>query len=292
MRIPSVLTALCLIGALALACGNSEPALTPPVVDPTDGAIDEPPPMEDPSSAAFSGHGYNHCDARLLSQHWQVALDQAPIKAAQMIAAGRPDGVEAALTAAREKVGQGQIEGCTFAETDFAYDDAELLARAWGTGVDDAKATLASKATWGSMAEARQLVEAARGAPAAPEQSADDQAISAFLRTEELDACHARMLANAWGSTLSQAKAILGHKLLNDRRDLLEASLGEARTHARERVEARCDWGDLPYTWEDAQALATLWGTDTDQAKARVLDMYLDGTDRDVVGVLRRAKRR
>lgn len=290
MRTPSILTSLCLIGALALACGNTEPSLTPPVV-----AIDAVPTMpegDDPATVAYYGHGYNRCDARLLSQHWQIDLGVAPVKAARMITAGRPDGVEAALSAAREKVGQGQIEGCTFHETDFAYEDAELLAKAWGTGVDEAKTTLASKATWGSMADARQMIEAARVAPAAPEQSPDDQALSAFLRSEEVDACHARMLANAWGSTLSQAKAILGHKLLNDRRDLLEQSMGEARTHARERVEARCDWGDLPYTWEDAQALAKLWGTDTGQAKARVLDKYLDGTDREVVGVLRRAKRR
>lgn len=290
MRIPSVLTSLCLIGALALACGGGEaPPITAPVV-PVDAPV-TPPPVADPAGDPWSGQGYTGCEAHLLAQHWQVGRDEATSRATSMITGGRPDGVEKALAEAREKVAGEEIDGCGFELTSFTFADAEALARAWGIGVDEAKATLASKATWGMYREARELIEGARTAPAAPEPDPDERALSAFLRSTEVDYCHARMLSNAWGASVEQAKVILGHKLVSENHELLQQTLGEARAHARARVEARCDWSDLPYAWSDAEALAKLWGTDTERAKARVLDMYLDGTDRDVPGILRRAQR-
>lgn len=292
MRIPSLLTALSLLGALALACGGRGSG--PPPIEPE--VIEVPyVPELNPASEALQGHGYGSCELTLLSGHWQVERGAAGERASAMILGGRADAVEAALRAARGKVGGGQLAGCTFADTDFSMEDAELLARAWGTSLDDAKATLASKATWGSYPEARAMIEAARSGPAGPTPEgtgADDRALAAFLRSERLDACHARMLAQAWGSSLQQAKVILGHKLLNGHEELLQGALGDAREHARQNVEARCTWADVRYTWDDAQALARLWNTSVEDAKARVVNMYLDGDEANLPGILLRARRR
>ena len=72
------------------------------------------------------------------------------------------------------------------------------------------------------------------------------------------------MLSAAWSNTITQSKAILGHKVLAGNLDLLNSTLEEARAFARDHQEARCTWGDTRFSYEDADKIATLWGiTDT-----------------------------
>ena len=217
MRIPSVLVFVALLG---FGCGlGSEPTAPAPGPTPAVGAGAETPAPQ--PALAFIQAGYRYCDAVLLGAAWSMPADDAKAAGGVKLAAGQKSTLDGELTAAREAARRGVGRACTFAESGYVFDDAAALARAWETSTADAKATIVQKVHWGSYDNIDQLLQQARSAaPAAIDP--DEAALRAFFDTERIDYCHAKMLAAAWGSTVSQAKVALGHKALNQSWDLFE----------------------------------------------------------------------
>lgn len=285
MRIPSVLVFVALLG---FGCGlGSEPTAPAPGPTPAVGAGAETPAPQ--PALAFIQAGYRYCDAVLLGAAWSMPADDAKAAGGVKLAAGQKSTLDGELTAAREAARRGVGRACTFAESGYVFDDAAALARAWETSTADAKATIVQKVHWGSYDNIDQLLQQARSAaPAAIDP--DEAALRAFFDTERIDYCHAKMLAAAWGSTVSQAKVALGHKALNQSWDLFEEAMSSARQHAQAHPEARCTWADTSFTYNDAEAIASAWNLPVQEAKSTLASKYLWGIEQQVRADLRQQR--
>lgn len=298
MRIPSILVFVALLGfgaALGSGCGlGSEPtASTPstptaPTVAPPAGAGNTHDPAPQPG-LAFIQAGYRYCDAVLLGAAWSMPADDAKAAGGVKLAAGQKGSLDRDLDAAREAARRDVGRACSFAETGYVFDDAAALARAWQTSTSEAKATIVQKVHWGSYENIDELLASARAAAPAP-LDPDEAALRAFFESDRMDACHAKMLAAAWGSTLSQAKVILGHKAVSQSWALYDETMGQARQHAQANPEARCTWIDTSFTYADAEALASAWDLPVQEAKTTLASKYLWGNEQQVRADLRQQR--
>lgn len=291
MRLPSVLVLLALVG---FGCGTKQPETAPPAagVAPTAqpatqpaGEVTPAAPAADPLTLFFD-QGYRYCDAVLLGAAWGVEPYEAKIRMGERLQGGDRAAVESKLGTVRAAAREGTGRACTFVETGFTSADAERLADAWVGSVSEAKALIVSKVHWGNYEGVERLLSQAAGT-AARHDGPDEQARRAFFDSDRVDYCHAKMLAAAWGSEITEAKTILGHKVMAGRWDLLDGTLQQARDHAQAHPAAQCDFIDTSFTSADAQALAQAWETTVTEAKAALARKYLFGIERDVRDELR-----
>lgn len=237
-------------------------------------------PSVHPTQALY-GAGYRYCDAVLLAQMWGVDEWDAKMSAGQKILDGNRNILDEELGRARNAAVTGTARSCHFWETGYTMEQAEQLALAWGTSAINAKVTVTNKATRGYY----DFIDAALAlAPAA--NSTVDPGLNAFLKQSTVDACHAHMLSKAWGSTLTQAKSALGNKIAAGNTEILASALEQARHHAEVVPAARCTWADVPFTYRDAEVLAAAWGIEVSDAKARVTEKYLHGSEAGVKEIL------
>jgi len=89
--------------------------------------------------------------------------------------------------------------------------------------------------------------------------------------------CDAKLISELWGISIDNAKSQIGQKIINGIGDNVPTILAESR-HAGNR----CDWVDTGYAYSDAQELSGVWGTDVDQAKAKIA-AYLTNGEKAVV---------
>lgn len=257
-----------------------------PGAEPATGAAGKTATDESALVGRFFAAGWRYCDAVVLSGIWGEDAWEAKVRAGRKLSDGGADGVRAAVDEARSAARAGRGRTCSFVETGYAYADAELLAQAWGSGVTEAKTRVESKVLWGDYGLIDALIAEARSGGAPVERDPDDQAMRAFFNSDAVDYCHAKMLAAAWSSTVSQAKVILGHKVMGGHTDLLDQALGEARSHAQANPAGRCTWSDTGFDASDAARLAELWDTSVAEAKAALTDKYLYGSEANARAML------
>jgi hypothetical protein len=77
-----------------------------------------------------------------------------------------------------------------------------------------------------------------------------------------------RSFSSFWAYIPFEAKARIGRKIGWGDTTVINQMLTEAATQATSRGSAPCTWTDAGYTYEDAQALARMWKSDVQQAKA------------------------
>ena len=73
--------------------------------------------------------------------------------------------------------------------------------------------------------------------------------------------CDAKLLAAYWGVNIDQAKETGGSKIRDKNEKLLKSVLKDARK------QSSCEFGDTGVSYEDAEVLATFWGTNVGQSK-------------------------
>jgi hypothetical protein len=66
---------------------------------------------------------------------------------------------------------------------------------------------------------------------------------------------------------VDDAKMRIGDKLVNGYPQIVSSELDRAFGTAG---HAECEWPELDYTYEDAEAMAAVWGQSTDESKARM----------------------
>lgn len=115
------------------------------------------PAMADDELDRFFSAGYTYCDAVVLGQFWGESGYEAKITVGRKIGWGNESIVQENAAEAR-----GNGLRCTFADTEFSYDDAEVLAKYWEVSVDQAKAALTEKASHGMTAVGKVVVGDAR----------------------------------------------------------------------------------------------------------------------------------
>ncbi len=105
----------------------------------------------------------------------------------------------------------------------------------------------------------------------------------------------AKVLANFWGDSVSDAKALIGRKLLwgGTGKALLEQYMVDARVKALNTAENLNLYFDTGLDYDDVEALAEFWGeSDTYQAKIRVERNYILGNEYVVREALRLARQK
>ncbi|BCW87268.1 hypothetical protein sos41_03970 [Alphaproteobacteria bacterium SO-S41] len=248
--------ALMVSTALALAPAAFAATAMPP--------ISTPAPSEDDAFMAFANSGYTYCDATLLAGLWSIDVDKAKTTIGQKVLNGLIENIPPLLVEARRS------HACSWADTPHTYEDAERLAAYWKTPeVYDAKTKVAKLYTAGRSAE---VVAALAAAPAANNGAAsEDQADYEAFANSSYTYCDAKLISELWTIGIGDAKATIGYKLRNGYGDLIPPILVEARqSHA-------CTWADTGYGYEDAVALAKVWGVKEEAAKLKAAKYYTNG---------------
>ena len=208
---------------------------------------------------------YNDCDAKLLAGSWSASQNEAKTRAGRKLSAGAAAVIEDALKDARKKGAQ-----CQFHETGFAYDDAEALSKLWGVSVTEAKNALASKATSGDRALAKQVIAEARkkGGGTKPNAPAGD--VSKFVA--KYNYCDAKILASVWGEGVEAAKVFGHQKIANGNVATLEQVLAEGR-----KKGTACEFHETGFAYADAEALSKHWKVSIDEAKTALASKLTAG---------------
>lgn len=84
--------------------------------------------------------------------------------------------------------------------------------------------------------------------------------------------CDAVILGDWWGESVDDAKVTIGRKLGWGNAHIVESDLGSARGEG-----LRCDFHDTGFVYEDAEAVAHLWGVSIDDAKAALAEKVSTG---------------
>jgi hypothetical protein len=281
VHLPSLLITLALLlaGPAQAGSARSLPAAAPD--------LDE----EVALTNRFFDAGYSYCDARVLAHHWGQELWDSKVRAGRTLARNGTARLRVDLGAAQARVSRGEIRPCEFYDTGFEAEQALALAALWSVSAQEAKAKVAWAASTGGV-EGLRAALASAGAQAPTASAEDRDHLATFLASDTYDYCHAKMVGALWGGDVRQAKATIGLKLDMGWTDSLAMLLERARENARQVPQARCTFQESPFLYEDAAALARLWGVDTAQAKARVEQKYLDGTEGVIRQELARAGRR
>lgn len=144
-----------------------------------------------------------------------------------------------------------------YANSNYTYEDAELLAQLWNIPVDEAKQAIGHKIIHG--------IEDLLPAKVAPDPKVNDhptdwdsKALDAFFNSH-FTYDDAERLAQLWGQPDAYAgKKLIGAKILNGNSKLVDQLLKGPGVNENEK------WLDAffnsNYTYDDAELLAQLWG--------------------------------
>jgi hypothetical protein len=203
----------------------------------------------------YASSGYEYCDAVILGAHWGESVNQAKVTIGRKIGFGNAHIVASDLDTA---VGYGQR--CAFEDTGFSYEDAVALAQLWGIGVEDAKAQLAEKVSTGYRGLAEDVVAQAHS-QGVTDDDWNNYANSGYAY------CDAVMLGAHWGEGIEEAKLRIGRKIGWGDHHVVENDLQTARHQGQ-----RCAFLDTGFGFNDAAALARMWGISVDEAKVALAE--------------------
>jgi hypothetical protein len=225
---------------------------------------------KDPVDVFFE-NGFTYCDAKLVAAMWSIDAMQAKAELGRKIVNLGVPATQAAVAMARTA---GTV--CDWVDVPHTYEDAERLAAYWGLADPGAaKVKVADLYTRGMSAQ----VLAALAAAPAPAPSTDPY--EAFFNAG-YTYCDAKLVAAFWKTDIDTAKSAMGRKVIEGYQGLIAPLLTQARG------VARCEWVDLPYTYDDAVALGRVWGVPADRAKVKAAAYYTAGQSRTVEAALGR----
>ncbi|MEL7729003.1 hypothetical protein AAG612_05655 [Citromicrobium bathyomarinum] len=208
---------------------------------------------------AFGNSDYTYCDAKLVGQLWGMDPYEGKIQIGMKIVGGYAENLVDVLQSSRNRG-----HGCEWADTGLTYDNAEALARVWGTTPWEAKARAARMFTMGRSGEVTgYLMEEGGEADA----SDPDGALDRFFASG-YSYCDAKLIGQLYGTDAYQGKIEIGNKIGAG----LVANVPVVLNESRERG-ARCNWTDLPYSYDDAVTLGGVWGMRFDEAKVAAEDL-------------------
>ncbi|HMV68313.1 MAG TPA: hypothetical protein PKA64_15810 [Myxococcota bacterium] len=202
------------------------------------------------------------CDIALLSRLWSKNDVVTEAEASHM-AQSDPARYAAELQRAREAVTPTGWAVCAYYEYGFDYNDAEALARAWGmSDPSDAKARMEQKIMYHEVDELKAQVRAARAATPTPTPNMSSE-------YGPYNLCDLDVLAAYWKKDLPEIKTLVRTNVAAGTPQKVEKRLAPARA-ALAGDTSMCPFWELPYTYDDAEAIASAWGVDVAQVKARI----------------------
>ncbi|MEA5596510.1 hypothetical protein [Rivularia sp. UHCC 0363] len=124
-----------------------------------------------------------------------------------------------------------------------------------------------------------------------------DKELKAFF-SSKYDYWDARVLADYWGQSVSEAKARMGRKIIWGKSDvaILEQFLVDARIQGLQKVQGSNPalqlYSDSKYNYNDAEKLATLWGESSPyDAKIRIEKNLILGQQQVIEQALQQTQR-
>ena len=124
-----------------------------------------------------------------------------------------------------------------------------------------------------------------------------DKELKAFFNSK-YNYWDARVLADYWGQSVSEAKARMGRKIIWGKSDvsILEQFLVDARLQGLQKVQVSNPslqlYSDSKYNYNDAENLATLWGESSPyNAKIRIEKNLILGQQQVIEQALQQTKR-
>jgi len=213
-----------------------------------------------PSESRYYVDGWSWCDVLLLARSQSTDANTARKRLGEAIARGGEEELRRGIGDTRAAVVPDGFSTCPYWEAGFSYDDAELLGSVWGVDVYEAKARIEDALIWRTEDKIWTALHEAKAESAQKQEQ--------FLASG-LSFCDAELLAREWGVSAEEARGVIGTKSMTARDPQIRRDLKLARKH-HGRDESACAWYDIGYTYEDAEALASLWGVETWEAKARL----------------------
>lgn len=172
----------------------------------------------------------------------------------------------------------------TYVDSPYTYCDAEAVAAAFQISEAEAKSYIGQKIGNGLTDFLNETIVASRRAH--PNQFCSESAVSGSGKPAAkgwsesgYDGCHAKMLAAHWRTTPSEAK-VRGAKMLSTDASGFERALGAAREVAKRKPI--CSFQDTAYSYQDAQTLASSWGSSVAETKAMMVDKYAWGAESNI----------
>ena len=216
----------------------------------------------------YANSGYTYCDAKLIGAIYGQDPWQGKVLIGQKIANGIGSNIPLMLRQSR-----GQGNRCNWADLPHSYADAETLGNYWGVSPGQAKAKAAAFYTNG---QAGAVTDALRYGEASGQTSTDDAALMTYA-SSGFTYCDAKMIGRHFNQDAYQGKVFIGNKIKAGLIENVPWYLDRSREGGN-----KCDWGEVPYSYDDAARLATLWGKNVGDTKTAIASLVTMGRS-DVV---------
>lgn len=263
-----------LLSLLGLACGGGEQVIEPGEQEaslPT--RVGEMPDIE---LAAYNSSSFNVCDVRVLGAFWgSMEYDAKSTMSAKILDFGEEVVTDSLGLARQQALSSGEPK-CSIDEMGYTPADAQAVADNWGTSLVEAKSSMFNKYLNGGKKSLAEEVERSHGVALERanmadgdwegEQGAPMEPIDGFHEFSHY--CEAKMLSHLWGQSIWDAKLRIGAKYLAGQEDLVGEEV--YRSYQGDGAPS-CDWSDVSYGFEDAEALADHWGISLSDTKSTMV---------------------
>lgn len=181
----------------------------------------------------FASTEYGFRDAQALANFWSIPIADAKVAIGNKLVLGTEgkELLDGTLALAREQnpsgpIGEEEALRTYFANTEYGFRDAEVLANFWGIPIRDAKVFIGRKLLFGDEGKGR--LDRALASAWAEDPQANRELQQFFDAGYSFN--DAEALAGFWGLSIQDAKLLAGRKLIDGRQDIVEDALRSARS--------------------------------------------------------------
>ena len=224
---------------------------------------------------AYARSQYTYNDAELLAKHWgKATILDAKYKIGSLLISRNNTAIQQSLQQAR------QPQWNAYADSQYSYDDAKLLAKYWGKAtILDTKYKIGSLLLSRNNAAIQQSLQQARQ----PHLGTEQQQWNAYAESQ-YTYDDAELLAKYWGkATILDTKYKIGSLLLSRNNAAIEQSLEQAQEQDPRVNKEQQQWNayaESQYTYNDVKLLAKYWGKATVwDAKLKIGILLISGNN-------------
>ena len=173
---------------------------------------------------------------------------------------------------------------CDFWAHGFQYEDAEMMAQAWGLDTYETKMKLGQYANENTFRKTKELIAQTASQIKKSPARTTQKGYEAYA-SSKYDYCHAKMLQQSYQIGMEEAKIMLGDAIAGN---YIDSKLNFAREQISKKSTPPCEFYETRFNYDDAEKLASLWSVSISDAKISLVNKYLYGSEFDVEKELRR----
>ena len=177
-----------------------------------------------------------------------------------------------------------EAKKCDFWDHGFQYEDAEVMAQAWGLDIYETKMKLGQYANDNTFKVTRDLVDQNAKRQASTRKPVKKSGFDAYA-SSKYDYCHAQMIKKSYQVGIVDAKIMLGDAIANN---YVESKLNFAREQLAQTSAPPCEFYETRFSYKDAEKIASMWSVSVAEAKASLVNKYIYGVEFSIEKELRR----